>query len=193
MTMANAPLWDGTAEDVVLIWVKREGECFCKWDWTGQIRLICFNKSPFCKRRQGQAKMGGDLLDRRPHIHNSGYMESEDAILALAALAQLTRLDVFKLLVKHEPEGLAAGDIARALAVPQNTMSSHLSVLSRAGLVSAQRFGRSIVYRADLARFQEVVLFMLRDCCDGRPEICAPLIENLTPCCLPKARRKSHV
>jgi DNA-binding transcriptional ArsR family regulator len=120
-------------------------------------------------------------------------MESEDAILALAALAQLTRLDVFKLLVKHEPEGLAAGDIARALAVPQNTMSSHLSVLSRAGLVSAQRFGRSIVYRADLARFQEVVLFMLRDCCDGRPEICAPLIENLTPCCLPKARRKSHV
>jgi ArsR family transcriptional regulator len=137
--------------------------------------------------------MGGDLLDRRPHIHNSGYMESEDAILALAALAQLTRLDVFKLLVKHEPEGLAAGDIARALAVPQNTMSSHLSVLSRAGLVSAQRFGRSIVYRADLARFQEVVLFMLRDCCDGRPEICAPLIENLTPCCLPKARRKSHV
>jgi DNA-binding transcriptional ArsR family regulator len=120
-------------------------------------------------------------------------MESEDAILALAALAQPTRLDVFKLLVKHEPDGLAAGDIARALVVPQNTMSSHLSVLSRAGLVSAQRFGRSIVYRADLARFQEVVLFMLRDCCDGRPEICAPLIENLTPCCLPKARRKTHV
>ena len=109
-------------------------------------------------------------------------MESEQAILALAALAQATRLDVFKLLVKGEPDGLAAGDIARALAVPQNTMSSHLSILSRAGLVSAQRFGRSIVYRADLARFQEVVLFMLRDCCDGRPEICAPLVESLTPC-----------
>jgi DNA-binding transcriptional ArsR family regulator len=120
-------------------------------------------------------------------------MESEDAILALAALAQPTRLDVFKLLVKHEPEGLAAGDIARTLVVPQNTMSSHLSILASAGLASAQRFGRSIVYRADLARFQEVVLFMLRDCCDGRPEICAPLIENLTPCCLPKARRKTHV
>jgi ArsR family transcriptional regulator len=135
----------------------------------------------------------GNLLDRKPYIHNSRYMESEDAILALAALAQPTRLDVFKLLVKHEPEGLAAGDIARTLAVPQNTMSSHLSILSRAGLVSAQRFGRSIVYRADLARFQEVVLFMLRDCCDGRPEICAPLIENLTPRCLPKPRRKAHV
>ena len=120
-------------------------------------------------------------------------MESESAILALAALAQSTRLDVFRLLVKHEPEGLAAGDIAKALAVPQNTMSSHLAVLSRAGLVSAQRFSRSIVYRADLARFQDVMLFMLRDCCDGRPEICAPLVENLTPCCQPKPKRRAHV
>ena len=119
-------------------------------------------------------------------------MESEDAILALAALAQSTRLDVFRLLAKHEPDGLAAGDIARALAVPQNTMSSHLSVLSRAGLLSAQRFSRSIVYRADLKRFQAVVLFMLRDCCDGRPEICAPLIESLTPCCPPKPKRKAQ-
>src|ERR1700693_2375892 len=120
-------------------------------------------------------------------------METEEPILALAALAQPTRLDVFRLLVKHEPDGLAAGDIAKALAVPQNTMSSHLAILSRAGLVSAQRFSRSIVYRADLTRFQEVVLFMLRDCCDGRPEICAPVIEGLTPCCPPKPRRKTHV
>jgi ArsR family transcriptional regulator len=119
-------------------------------------------------------------------------MESEKAILALAALAQSTRLDVFRLLVKREPEGLAAGDIAKALAVPQNTMSSHLAILSRAGLVTAQRLGRSIVYRADLARFQAVVLFMLRDCCDGRPEICAPLIEDLMPCCQPKPE-KAHV
>ena len=119
-------------------------------------------------------------------------MESEDVILALAALAQSTRLEVFRLLVKHEPKGLAAGDIARTLTVPQNTMSSHLAVLSRAGLVSAQRFSRSIVYRADLARFRAVVLFMLRDCCGGRPEICAPLIESLTPCCPPKPKKKAH-
>jgi ArsR family transcriptional regulator, arsenate/arsenite/antimonite-responsive transcriptional repressor len=121
-------------------------------------------------------------------------MESEDAILGLAALAQSTRLDVFRLLVKHEPKGLAAGDIARALTVPQNTMSSHLAVLSRAGLVTTQRFSRSIVYRADLTRFQEVMLFMLRDCCDGRPEICVPLIDDLT-CCPPKSKvlRKIHV
>lgn len=124
-------------------------------------------------------------------------MKPESAIIAFAALAQSTRLDVFRLLVKHEPDGLAAGDIARALAVPQNTMSSHLAVLSRAGLVSAQRFSRSIVYRAELSRLQDVVLFMVRDCCDGRPEICAPLIEDLTPCCQPmprgKAQRKAHV
>jgi ArsR family transcriptional regulator len=119
-------------------------------------------------------------------------MESEKAILALAALAQPTRLDVFRLLAKHEPEGLAAGDIAKALAVPQNTMSSHLAILARAGLVSAQRFSRSIVYRADLARFQDVVLFMMRDCCGGRPEICAPLIENLTPCCPPPKKKRAH-
>jgi ArsR family transcriptional regulator len=119
-------------------------------------------------------------------------MESENVILALAALAQSTRLEVFQMLVKHEPKGLAAGDIARALAVPQNTMSSHLAVLSRAGLVSAQRFSRSIVYRADLARVQAVVLFMLRDCCDGRPEICAPLIESLTPRCQPKPKRRAQ-
>jgi ArsR family transcriptional regulator len=119
-------------------------------------------------------------------------MESENVILALAALAQSTRLDVFRLLVKHEPKGLAAGDIARTLAVPQNTMSSHLAVLSRAGLVSARRFSRSIVYRADLAQLQAVMLFMLRDCCDGRPEICAPLIESLTPCCQPSNRKRAH-
>jgi ArsR family transcriptional regulator, arsenate/arsenite/antimonite-responsive transcriptional repressor len=119
-------------------------------------------------------------------------MESEQAILALAALAQSTRLDVFRLLVKHEPEGLAAGDIAKALAVPQNTMSSHLAILSRAGLVTAQRFSRSIVYRADLKAFESVVLFMLRDCCDGRPEICAPVVESLRPCCPPAGKKRAH-
>jgi ArsR family transcriptional regulator len=125
-------------------------------------------------------------------------MESEGTILVLAALAQPTRLEAFRLLVRHEPEGLAAGDIARALAVPQNTMSSHLSVLSRAGLISAQRFSRSIVYRAELSRLRAVMLFVLRDCCDGRPEICAPLVEDLTPSCSPKPnsrkpRRKANV
>jgi ArsR family transcriptional regulator len=119
-------------------------------------------------------------------------MESENVVLALAALAQSTRLEVFRLLVAHEPEGLAAGDIARSLAIPQNTMSSHLSILSRAGLVSAERFGRSIVYRADLVSFRHVMLFMLKDCCNGRPEVCAPLIEDLMPCCSPTGKKSAH-
>jgi DNA-binding transcriptional ArsR family regulator len=115
-------------------------------------------------------------------------MESDSVILALAALAQSTRLDVFRLLVKHEPHGLPAGDIARELAVPHNTMSSHLSILSRAGLVSSERRSRSIIYRSDLRRLREVVTFLLQDCCGGHPDVCAPLIDALTPCCPPKEK-----
>ncbi|MBI3699478.1 MAG: winged helix-turn-helix transcriptional regulator [Afipia sp.] len=120
-------------------------------------------------------------------------MESETAILALAALAQSTRLDAFRLLVEHEPDGLAAGDIAKALAVPQNTMSSHLAILSRAGLITATRASRSIVYRADLTRLRDTVLYMLKDCCGGKPEICTPVMESLAPCCPPAKKRKANV
>ncbi len=110
-------------------------------------------------------------------------MESETTILALSALAQSTRLETFRLLVRHEPEGLPAGEIARALSVPQNTLSSHLSVLARAGLVSSERRGTTITYRADLQRLRGVVGFVLKDCCGGRAEICAPLIADLSSCC----------
>jgi ArsR family transcriptional regulator len=102
-------------------------------------------------------------------------MEQEKAILALAALAQSTRMDVFKLLVKYEPEGLAAGDIAKLLAVPQNTMSAHLAVLARADLVMSERKSRSIIYRANLAAFQNLTSFMVEDCCGGRADLCAPV------------------
>jgi ArsR family transcriptional regulator, arsenate/arsenite/antimonite-responsive transcriptional repressor len=102
-------------------------------------------------------------------------MEQEKAILALAALAQSTRMDVFKLLVKYEPDGLAAGDIAKLLAVPQNTMSAHLAVLARADLVMSERKSRSIIYRANLAAFQDLTSFMVEDCCGGRADLCAPV------------------
>ncbi|WP_184655806.1 ArsR/SmtB family transcription factor [Rhizobium soli] len=113
-------------------------------------------------------------------------MESEVAILALAALAQPTRLEAFRLLVRHEPDGLPAGDIARALAVPQNTMSAHLNILSRAGLVSSQRQSRVVTYRVETETLRELVLFLLKDCCGGNAELCAPLIAELTPCCPPE-------
>lgn len=109
-------------------------------------------------------------------------MESKTAILALAALAQPTRLETFRLLVRHEPEGLPAGEIAKAMAAPANTMSSHLGVLSRAGLVQSERDSRSIIYRADLDRLQALVLFLLKDCCQGRAELCEPLLAELAPC-----------
>jgi ArsR family transcriptional regulator, arsenate/arsenite/antimonite-responsive transcriptional repressor len=102
-------------------------------------------------------------------------MEQEQAILAFAALAQSTRLGVFRLLVKHEPDGLPAGEIAKAIAVPQNTMSAHLAVLARAGLVMSERRSRSIIYRADLATLQSLTSFMVEDCCGGRGELCAPV------------------
>ena len=110
-------------------------------------------------------------------------MDSEPAILALAALAQPTRLEAFRLLVRHEPDGLPAGEISDRLAVPTNTMSAHLGVLSRAGLVTSERRSRSIVYRADLDRVRDLVLFLLQDCCEGRADLCKPLLAALAPCC----------
>jgi ArsR family transcriptional regulator len=111
-------------------------------------------------------------------------MEPELAILALAALAQPTRLEAFRLLVRHEPDGQPAGEIADALAVPANTMSAHLGVLSRAGLISSQRRSRSIIYRPDLDRLQALILFLLKDCCQGHADLCEPLLAelSLSPC-----------
>jgi DNA-binding transcriptional ArsR family regulator len=72
------------------------------------------------------------------------------------------------------------------MEVPQNTMSAHLAVLARAGLVKGERQSRSIIYRTNLARFREVALYLLKDCCGGRPDICAPIMADLTPCCVAK-------
>ena len=110
-------------------------------------------------------------------------METDASILALAALAQSTRLEAFRLLVRHEPGGLPAGDISNHLAIPANTLSSHLGVLTRAGLIKSERRSRSIIYRADLDRFRDLVLFLLKDCCGGRADLCEPLLAELAPCC----------
>jgi len=131
-------------------------------------------------------------LTEPPYFHKSGYMETEEAVLALAALAQSTRLEAFRTLVRHEPEGLAAGDLARLLEVPQNTLSAHLSILTRARLVTSERRSRSIVYRANLGEFRDVAVFLLRDCCGGRPEVCEPVVETLQACCKPRRRERSR-
>jgi DNA-binding transcriptional ArsR family regulator len=107
-------------------------------------------------------------------------MKQELAIDAFSALAQPTRLEAFRLLVKQEPDGLPAGEIARRLDIPHNTMSTHLAILTRAGLISVERHSRSMIYRVELKTVRKLVLFLLKDCCNGQPELCAPLIEDIT-------------
>jgi DNA-binding transcriptional ArsR family regulator len=102
-------------------------------------------------------------------------VEKTPAIAALGALAHEGRLDVFRLLVQAGPDGMAAGDIARATGAIQSTLSANLAVLTRAGLIAARRDGRSIIYAAAYDRMRELLGFLMEDCCAGKPEICAPL------------------
>jgi DNA-binding transcriptional ArsR family regulator len=102
-------------------------------------------------------------------------MESNIAIEALSALAHPGRLGVFRLLVRAGAEGAPAGEIARALDTPANTMSTQLAILTRAGLIRSRRESRSIIYSADYAQITALLGFLMQDCCQGRPEICAPV------------------
>ena len=109
-------------------------------------------------------------------------MDTLAAIEAFSALAHEGRLTVLRLLVRKEPDGISAGKIAELVGVPQNTMSTHLAVLARAGLVEGLRQSRSIIYRANLTRIGELASFLLKDCCEGKPEICAPVLNNISSC-----------
>lgn len=106
-------------------------------------------------------------------------MDEFGASRAFAALSQPVRLAVFRLLVKIGSDGMRAGDIAQELSVRQNTMSTHLAVLSRAGLLTFRREGREIIYCADLEGMRALLAFLMEDCCGGRPELCRPLIEEI--------------
>jgi DNA-binding transcriptional ArsR family regulator len=116
-------------------------------------------------------------------------MDASDAIEAFMALAQPTRLNAFRRLLKAYPDQIAAGEIARNCKVPHNTMSSHLAVLTRSGLVAVRREGRMMYYCADLHGFRSLLSFLMRDCCNGRAEICAPLLAELN-CCIPSKKRE---
>lgn len=114
------------------------------------------------------------LLNKRNSVRlnrGSQKMEEANAILALGALGQSIRLKTVGLLIRHEPMGMPAGDIARELAVPQSTMSSHLNTLSHAGLVRSERHSRLIIYRALVPRLRELTLFLIDDCCGGRTSL----------------------
>jgi len=118
-------------------------------------------------------------------------MESKVIVSMLSALGHEGRLAIFRLLVKAGPEGIAAGEIARTLAVLPNSLSANLNVLSHAGLITSRREGRSILYAANYDAMSGMLGFLVEDCCGGSPEICASLgpivarAEACGPTCAP--------
>jgi DNA-binding transcriptional ArsR family regulator len=110
----------------------------------------------------------------------SRFIDQSAAVQALAALAQDTRLTAFRRLVAAYPDSIGAGDIARGCKVPQNTMSTHLAILTRAGLLHVERDGRQMNYKADFDGFRAVVVYLAKDCCDGRSDLSASLVADFS-------------
>lgn len=106
-------------------------------------------------------------------------MEINIAVQRLSALAHNTRLSVFRFLIRKGPDGVAAGDIARAFDIPPNTLSAHLNLMKNAGLVLCRREGRSIIYSTQYDGMSELMLYLAEDCCEGRPELCSPVATAL--------------
>ena len=94
-------------------------------------------------------------------------MESSQAVAALAALAQEHRLALFRLLVQAGEQGMAAGALAERLGIPNSSLSFHLAGLSRSGLIAQERQGRSLIYRADYARMNALLDYLMENCCAG--------------------------
>ena len=113
-------------------------------------------------------------------------MEFHDGVTCLSALAQDSRLQIFRLLVQAGPNGLAAGEIARRLGIPAHTLSTHLNILAHSGLVRARRASRSRIYAAQYDAFPQLLTFLLEDCCQGRPAVCAPLFDLAASCRAPE-------
>jgi len=116
-------------------------------------------------------------------------MEIKTAVTALAALAQETRLSIFRLLIEAGPDGTAAGRISEALEVPGATLSFHLKELTRAGLITSRQDRQFIYYAADFDRMAELMSFLTENCCQGMPQKCLTVVETaLGSCCPPKMK-----
>jgi len=113
-------------------------------------------------------------------------MEEKQALTCLSAIAHETRLAIFRLLVQQGPDGMPAGEIALRLSVPPPTLSFHLKELERAGLIQATRQQRQIIYATEYAGMRALIDFIMRDCCQGHPELCggmnAPACDEATKC-----------
>ncbi|MCX5513315.1 transcriptional regulator [Kaistia algarum] len=112
-------------------------------------------------------------------------MDEPQALDAFAALSQETRLKMVRALVRAGPDGLPAGTIAEAVGTSSSSASFHLAHLERAGLLKSRRESRSIVYTADYAGLSALAEFLMRDCCQGHPEVCLPAVDALSTCCPP--------
>lgn len=117
-------------------------------------------------------------------------MEESNAVTALGALAHPTRLAVFRFLLRAAPEARSAGVVSQALAIAPATLSFHLAELRRAGLITSRRERQSILYAANDSAMRELLGYLMDDCCQGRPEICAPLLPLQPPGSL-RARESS--
>ena len=101
-------------------------------------------------------------------------MRREEVIAALGALAQESRLDIFRMLVQKGPDAVAAGEIARKLDLPAPTLSFHLGQLKHAGLLSAHRNSRSIAYAVNYRTMNSLLKYLTENCCQGQADLCAP-------------------
>lgn len=108
-------------------------------------------------------------------------MQIKQAVVALMALAQETRLRIFRLLVPAGEVGIPAGEIAEQLEIPPATLTFHLKELVNAGLVESRREGRSIIYSLKCGGMQQLLTFLAQDCCHGHPELCIPLVSMAKP------------
>ena len=116
-------------------------------------------------------------------------MKIKQAVNALAALAQESRLNVFRLLVVAGEEGLSAGDISERVDIPPATLSFHLKELTATGLIVPTRNGRSMIYSLQPEVMNDLLQFLMKDCCQGRPELCQPeFIKTKTCCGIPNAK-----
>ncbi len=113
----------------------------------------------------------------RIYLYKYKNMKKSTVIAALGALAQETRLDIFRLLVQKGPEGLPAGEIGTRLGQPSPTLSFHLNQLRFAGLVKSRRESRSIIYSANFKAMNDLLAYLTENCCGGRAELCSPAAE----------------
>ena len=118
-------------------------------------------------------------------------MDQSQALAGFAALSQETRLAIVRRLVRAGQDGIPAGEIAQAMKASPSNISFHLKELERAGLIEARREARSIIYSAGYDTLRDLIGFLMKDCCAGHPEICAPVLADA--CCRPaRARKRAH-